>query len=85
MVTTVDQEIASRVGELAFFDVLDPGSVDADGHIVFGFARNGAGVAADALALINDKGILGHIASLPSDRRGTYPLLPVYRKKQIFV
>ncbi|HNU06961.1 MAG TPA: hypothetical protein PKO33_04280, partial [Pyrinomonadaceae bacterium] len=42
-----------RVGKLAFFDVFDPGAVDADGDLVLGFAGNGAGVAADALSVVD--------------------------------
>jgi len=60
VIAAVYQEIAARVGELAFFDVLYPGAVDTDGDVVFGFTRHCTGVAADALALVNDKGILGH-------------------------
>ena len=60
MIAAVDQKIAARVGELAFFDVLHPRSIDADRDIVFGFARDGTGMAADALALVDHKGVFRH-------------------------
>ncbi len=61
MIATVNEKIAARVGKLAFFDVLDPCPVDANRNIVFGFARYGAGMAADALALVDDKGVFRHV------------------------
>ena len=61
MIATIDEKIAARVGKLAFFDVLDPCSVNANRHIVFGFARHGAGMAANALALVDDKGVFRHV------------------------
>ena len=57
MIAAVDEKIAARVGKLAFFDVLDPCSVNAYWNVVFGFARYGAGMAADALALVDDKSV----------------------------
>jgi hypothetical protein len=61
MIATIDEKIATRVRELAFFDVLHPRSVHANGNIVFGFARHGAGMAANALALVDDKGVFRHV------------------------
>ncbi len=68
VVAARDEEVASRVGELALLDVLHPRSVDADGHVVLGFAGDRAGVAADALALVDDEAIL-HVGILPGGAR----------------
>ena len=60
MVAAVDEKIAAGVGKLAFFDVLYPCTIHTDGHIVFGLARDGTGVAADTFALINYESVLRH-------------------------
>src|SRR5205814_8578391 len=57
VIAAVHQKIAAGIGELAPLDVLDPCSIHSDGDIVFGFACNGAGMTADALALIHDETI----------------------------
>jgi hypothetical protein len=41
--------------KLALFDVLDPRPKNANGDLVFFFARNRAGVAPDTTVLIYDK------------------------------
>jgi hypothetical protein len=64
VVTAVDKKIATGVGELAFFDVLDPGAINANRNIVFGFARYSTGMTADTLALVNDKGVFRHVSFL---------------------
>ena len=61
MIATVDKKIAARVGKFAFFDVLDPRSVNADRDVVFGFTRYGAGMTADALALVDDKSVFRQV------------------------
>src|SRR5579872_3758586 len=48
-------KVARGVRELALFDVLDPGPKNANGYLVFFFARNCAGVAPDTTVLIYDK------------------------------
>jgi hypothetical protein len=60
MIASIDKKIAARVGELAFFDVFDPGAIDANRDVVFGFAGYGAGMAANTLALVDDKGVFRH-------------------------
>ena len=47
-------EMAARVGELTLFDVLDPGAENAEGNLIFFFARNTAGMATDALAIVDN-------------------------------
>ena len=44
---------AASVGKRALLHVLHPGPVDAEGDLIFGFARDRAGMAADALAIID--------------------------------
>ena len=61
MIAAIDEKITARVGELAFFDVLDPRSVNADGDVMFGFARYSASMTADALALVDDKSIFRQV------------------------
>ena len=61
MIATVDKKIAARVGELAFFDILDPGAIDPNRNIVFGFARYRTSMTAYALALVDDKGVFRHV------------------------
>jgi hypothetical protein len=53
MVAARHLEETPRIRKRAFFDVLYPGAVDSQGYFVFGFARRGAGMAADALAIID--------------------------------
>jgi hypothetical protein len=53
MVAACDLKYAARVGENAFLNVLDPGPVHAQRHIVLGFARHRTGVTTDALAVID--------------------------------
>ena len=47
--------MAPIVGKRSLLDILDPGAIDADRHLVFAFAGNRAGVAANALAIVNQK------------------------------
>ena len=44
---------AAGVGKNTFLHVLHPGPVHAYRHLVLGFARHGAGVTSDALAVID--------------------------------
>ena len=53
MVAARDLKYAARVGERTLLDVLDPSPVHAYRHLVLGFARHGAGVTSDALAVID--------------------------------
>jgi hypothetical protein len=64
VIAAVHEKIATGIRELAPLDVLDPRAIHADGDIVFSFTGNGAGMAPDAFALIDDKGILHCMESL---------------------
>ena len=55
MITAHDGKHPAGVGELPLFYILDPGPIDPDGDIMLGFAGNRAGVAADAVAIVDDE------------------------------
>ena len=56
-------EVAARVGKLPLLDVLDPGAVDADRHLVLRLARGRARVTADALAVVDEEGVVHRVAA----------------------
>ena len=58
MVTAHHREQAARIGESPLFDLLDPGAVDANRHLMLGFTGRGTGVTTDAFSIVNDKSIL---------------------------
>ncbi len=60
VIAAENSEVAFDFWKGADFDVLDPGAEGADGDVVFGFTRGGAGVAADAAGLVDDPGPAGH-------------------------
>src|SRR5262249_49300779 len=51
-------EMAAHGRERADLGVLDPGAEGADAHVVLRLARHRAGVAADALAVVEDEAVL---------------------------
>lgn len=53
VVAARDLKYAACVGENAFFDVLHPGPIYAQRHLVLGFARHCTGMASDAFAVID--------------------------------
>src|SRR5581483_3704874 len=59
MVAAQHGEVAPRVRELALLDILDPGAERAHRHVVLGLARQCTGMAADALAVVDDEPELG--------------------------
>jgi len=58
MVAAQDGKVTASVGEAPFFDILDPGAVHSEGHLVLGFAGYRACMTADALSCVNDKTIV---------------------------
>ena len=60
MIAAIYEKITARVGELAFFDVLDPGSVNPNGDIVLCLAGDRASVAPDTFALVYHEGVFCH-------------------------
>ena len=55
MITAHDGKHPARVGELPLFYVLDPGPIDPYGDIMLCFTSNRAGVAADAVAIVDNE------------------------------
>jgi len=53
VIATSDLKHAPGVREYSFFHVLNPGAIHRERHVVLGFARNGASVAANALPVID--------------------------------
>ena len=60
VVAPQDREQPAAVGVLTLLDVLQPGAVDAEGHLVLGLAGNGARMAADAAVLVDEEAEAGH-------------------------
>jgi hypothetical protein len=58
VVAAKNRERATGVRPGAFFDVLDPGSIDAKGNLMLGLAGDRAGVTADADVLVYDEAVL---------------------------
>jgi hypothetical protein len=55
MIAAHHRKQTPRVRESAFFDIFNPRPINAERNVVFRFAGNGAGVAADTFAIINNK------------------------------
>src|SRR5690349_9909079 len=55
MIAASHLEDAAGVGKCPLLDVLHPGAVHGERHVVFGLARDRAGVTADALAIVDDE------------------------------
>ena len=55
MITAHDGKHPARVGELPLFYILDPGPIDPNRDIMLCFTSNRAGVAADAVAIVDDE------------------------------
>ena len=72
----VDLEMPADVRVSSDLDLLDVGAIDAKGNVVFLFARDGAGMTADALAVVDylapgDRLPAAHFS--PNGHRCTYP------------
>jgi hypothetical protein len=57
VIAACDLKNPPRVGIFTFFHVFHPGAVYAQGNVIFGFAGNGAGMAADALAVVDNEAV----------------------------
>ncbi len=55
MITAHDGKHPARIRELAFFYILNPGPINPDGDIMLCFTSNRAGVAADAVAIVDNE------------------------------
>src|SRR5882724_2212789 len=57
VIATGDLEYAPGIGKDSVFHVLYPGAIHRERDMVFRFARDRAGVAADALPVIDDESV----------------------------
>jgi len=55
MVAAHDREQPPGVGKFAFLNIFYPRPIDAEWHFMLRFAGDGAGVTADALAIVDDE------------------------------
>ena len=72
----VDLEMPADVRVSSDLDLLDVGAIDAKGNVVFLFARDGAGMTADALAVVDYLAPGDRLPALvirPYGHRRTYP------------
>jgi len=60
VVAPQDPEMAANIRKLAALDVLHPGPKHPELDAVLDLAGNGAGVTANAFALVDDERALGH-------------------------
>src|SRR4051812_46198087 len=58
VIATVNGEQTAGMRINALLNVLDPGAVHPQRHVMFGFTRYGAGVTADALTVIDDEAVV---------------------------
>ena len=72
----VDLEMSADVRVSSDLDLLDVGAIDAKGNVVFLFARDGAGMTADALAVVDYLAPGDRLPAAlfsPNGHRCTYP------------
>jgi hypothetical protein len=55
MIASASPRTAAACWGTRLFDIFHPGAIDACRHLVLGFASDGAGMAADALAVVDDE------------------------------
>jgi hypothetical protein len=79
MIAACDLKYPARVGEDAFLDVLDPGPVHAHRHLVLGLACHRAGVASNALAVIDYEAVF-HSLEVSTKKRK--PIILVLGRKR---
>jgi len=60
MIAARHLKAAAHVRIRARFNIFDPRAIHTKRHLIFGLARSRAGVTSDALALVNQKSIIGH-------------------------
>ena len=57
MIAACDLENAASIRENTFLYVFDPGAIHSDRHVILCLARDGAGMATNALAIIDDESV----------------------------
>ena len=58
VIAALHQKVALDIGKLTDFDILDRCPKVPNRHVVFRFASGGAGMAADARVVVDDKAVL---------------------------
>jgi hypothetical protein len=61
MVTARHLEATPYIGISPGFNILDPGSIHPERHLVLRLTRRATGMTADAFALVDQKSIIGHV------------------------
>jgi hypothetical protein len=68
MIAAVNTKFSSRIWILSLLDILDMGSINANGDIVFGFACHGTRVTTDTGPIIDNEAKIYHV--IPSIFQG---------------
>lgn len=68
MIAACNLKHPARVRKRTFLHILDPGAVHAQRYMVFGLAGHGAGMATDALPVIDDEAVLHSWSFVPGMR-----------------
>jgi hypothetical protein len=63
MVASMNGKFSGGIGEGSFFNIFHMGAVHTNGHIVFAFASDRAGMTSNAHSVINDKSVIQFIRS----------------------
>lgn len=58
MIAAKHREGAAGIGKAALLDILHPGAIHAERHLILGFTRYGACMTSDTLSCIDDKTIV---------------------------
>ena len=85
VIAAVDEKKAARVGKLAFFDIFDPCAIDSNRDIMLCFASHCAGMAANTLALVDDKSVFRHVGFSFIGLKRNISLATSVKEKPIFV
>jgi len=70
MIAALHGKNSAGTGEFSLFNVLHPGTIYADRQLVLLFARNGASVTSNALAIVDNEAVL-HKKISPRKTPGT--------------
>ena len=76
MVAAKDGRRTCDLGELPVLDPFHPGAKAAEHDVVLGFAGHGAGVAANALAIVDDEAVVHRIGE-PAQADGSWEAITV--------
>jgi hypothetical protein len=64
MVAASYLERPARIGKFPLFNIFDPGSTDAQGHLVLRLAGHAAGMTTDAGLIVDQKAIIHDFTSV---------------------